>query len=111
MSLVPGNMLIIIIITFIAICLLMMIFHGCRKLCQDPGDPLPYGDGPSPTAPSPLPPLPALPSLPSGAIPVGLEPPPYSEVAAKPFLYPPPQGPCPECGRGAQPPLANQTNF
>lgn len=76
---VPRIMFFIIIIIFIAITFLIMIFHVCHKLCQDPV-PLPsYGDPQGPVPP-PLAPLPALPSLPSGAIPVGLEPPPYSEV-------------------------------
>ncbi|XP_075379097.1 uncharacterized protein LOC142419721 [Mycteria americana] len=119
-----GVMFFIIIIIFIAITFLIMIFHVCRKLCHDPAPPPPYRDaqGPVPPppyrdpqgpVPPPLAPMPALPSLPGGAIPVGLEPPRYSEVTAKPFLYPVPPGPCPECGRGpgAQPLFATQTSF
>ncbi|KAK4808613.1 hypothetical protein QYF61_012683 [Mycteria americana] len=84
-------MFFIIIIIFIAITFLIMIFHVCRKLCHDPAPPPPYRDaqGPVPPppyrdpqgpVPPPLAPMPALPSLPGGAIPVGLEPPRYSEV-------------------------------
>lgn len=69
----------IIIIIFIAVSFLILIIHGCRKLCEDPGPALSYRDPPSPASP-PQAPMPGLPSLPSGAIPVGLEPPPYSEV-------------------------------
>lgn len=67
------------IIIFIAVSFLILIIHGCRKLCEDPGRPPSYGDPPSPASP-PLAPMPGLPSLPSGTVPVGLEPPPYSEV-------------------------------
>ncbi|XP_041872346.1 homeobox protein ESX1-like [Corvus kubaryi] len=116
-------MFFIIVITFIAITFLLLIFHLFRKLCQDPvPPPPPTGARRAPCPPHPpeiprapcRPPLtlmPTLPSLPSGAIPVGLEPPPYSEVTAKPFLYPLPQGPCPECGHmpTAQPPLTTRT--
>ncbi|KAM6042752.1 transmembrane protein 92 isoform 2-T3 [Theristicus caerulescens] len=105
-------MFIIIITILIAITFLIMIFHVCRKLCHDPESPPPYAESQGPVPP-PLAPMPALPSLPGGAIPPGLEPPPYSEVTAKPFLYPLPQGPCPECGCSprAQPLFATQTNF
>ncbi|XP_053944433.1 basic proline-rich protein-like isoform X2 [Cuculus canorus] len=103
-------MFFIIIIILIAVVFLMVIFHICRKLYHDPTTPPSYRDPQGPMCPPPAP-MPALPSLPGGTIPVGLEPPAYSEVTAKPFLYPPPQGPCPECGRGpeAQPPLTTQT--
>lgn len=72
-------MFIIIIVIFIAITFLIMIFHVCRKLCHDPVSPPPYRDPQGPVPP-PLAAIPGLPSLPGGAIPVGLEPPPYSEV-------------------------------
>ncbi|XP_063260908.1 basic proline-rich protein-like [Prinia subflava] len=122
------------VITFIAITVLFLTFHILRKLCQDPvpppayrspqgpAPPPPYRDPPGPAppppyrdppgpAPPPLPLLPALPGLPSGAVPGGLEPPPYSEVTAKPFLYPLPPGPCPECGHNpaAEPPFTTRT--
>ncbi|KAM6042361.1 transmembrane protein 92 [Chlamydotis macqueenii] len=106
------TMFTITIIILIAVTFLIMIFHIFRKLCHNPAPPPHYGD-PQGSAPPPLAPMPALPSLPGATIPVGLEPPPYSEVAAKPFLYPLPQGPCPECGcsPGAQPHFPTQTNF
>ncbi|XP_069732795.1 uncharacterized protein [Phaenicophaeus curvirostris] len=105
-------MFFVVIIILIAVIFLMVIFHVCRKLHHNPMTPPPYGDPQGPTSP-PLAPMPTLPSLPGGTIPVGLEPPPYSEVTAKPFLYPSPQGPCPECGRGpgAQPPTTTQTGL
>ncbi|XP_066837794.1 transmembrane protein 92 [Anser cygnoides] len=106
-------MFFIIIVIFISVIFLIMIFHICRKLCHDePVHPPAYRDPQSP-APPPLGPMPALPSLPGTGIPVGLEPPPYSEVTAKPFLYPLPQGPCPECGHNPEPQHAPppQTNF
>ncbi|XP_038024531.2 transmembrane protein 92 isoform X2 [Anas platyrhynchos] len=106
-------MFVIIIFIFISIIFLIMICHICRKLCRDePLHPPPYMDPQSPTPPQ-LGPMPALPSLPGGGIPMGLEPPPYSEVTAKPFLYPLPQGPCPECGHNPEPQRAppTQTNF
>nr|XP_038024531.1 basic salivary proline-rich protein 1-like [Anas platyrhynchos]XP_038024532.1 basic salivary proline-rich protein 1-like [Anas platyrhynchos] len=106
-------MFVIIIFIFISIIFLIMICHICRKLCRDePLHPPPYMDPQSP-APPQLGPMPALPSLPGGGIPMGLEPPPYSEVTAKPFLYPLPQGPCPECGHNpeAQRAPPTQTNF
>ncbi|XP_064329093.1 basic proline-rich protein-like isoform X2 [Phalacrocorax carbo] len=105
-------MLIIVITIFIAITFLIMIFHVCRKLCHDPMSPPPYRDAQGPVPP-PLAPMPGLPSLPGGAIPIGLEPPPYSEVTAKPFLYPLPPGPSPERSRapGAQHLFVTQTSF
>ncbi|KAJ7422925.1 hypothetical protein BTVI_11809 [Pitangus sulphuratus] len=87
-------MLFIIAIALIAIAFLLLTFHLCYKFCQDPVPPLAYrmpqgpmplpsdGDPQGPVAP-PLAPMPTLPSLPSGAIPVGLEPPPYSERQAQ----------------------------
>lgn len=73
-------MFFIIIVIFISVIFLIMIFHICRKLCHDePVHPPAYRDPQSP-APPPLGPMPALPSLPGTGIPVGLEPPPYSEV-------------------------------
>ncbi|CAN8202382.1 unnamed protein product [Coccothraustes coccothraustes] len=115
-------MFFIVAITFIAITVLLLIFHILRQLCQDPVPPpayrSPQGPPPAPpyrdpqgSVPPPLSLMPTLPSLPSAAIPAGLEPPPYSEVTAKPFLYPLPEGPCPECGHNptAQPPFATRT--
>ncbi|XP_064329092.1 sine oculis-binding protein homolog isoform X1 [Phalacrocorax carbo] len=79
-----------------------------RRLC----DAAITGDAQGPVPP-PLAPMPGLPSLPGGAIPIGLEPPPYSEVTAKPFLYPLPPGPSPERSRapGAQHLFVTQTSF
>ncbi|XP_053856422.1 actin nucleation-promoting factor WASL-like [Vidua macroura] len=115
-------MFFIVVITFIAITVLLLIFHIIRKLCQDPVPPpayrCPQGPAPAPPYRDPqgsVPPaltlVPTLPILPSAAIPVGLEPPPYSEVTAKPFLYPLPGGPCPECGHNpaAQPRFPTRT--
>ncbi|XP_051659508.1 uncharacterized protein LOC127478229 isoform X2 [Manacus candei] len=121
----PGDtwtIFFIIAITIVAIAFLILTFRLCYKFCQDPVPPPAYrmpqgpmslpsdGDSRGPVPP-PLAPMPTLPSLPSGAIPVGLEPPPYSEVTAKPFLYPLPLGPCPECGHDPrpQPPFTTQT--
>nr|XP_032599661.2 WAS/WASL-interacting protein family member 2-like [Taeniopygia guttata] len=107
------------IITLVAITILLLTFHIIRELCQDPVPPPAYRSPQSP-APGPphrdprgsVPPAPTLlPPVPRAAVPAGPEPPPYSEVTAKPFLYPLLGGPCPECGHNpaAQPPFSTRT--
>ncbi|XP_052526724.1 basic proline-rich protein-like [Tympanuchus pallidicinctus] len=95
----------IFIIIFISVTIFVVLLFVCRLFCCNRAAP-PLSREPPGPAPPPLHPMPALPSLPGGGGMFGLEPPPYSEVAAQPSLFPQRDRSVP-----ASPPPGSPTHF